>query len=77
MLLTEYDEKKTMRLFWRDAREEGIAQGREEGREEGLKEGQSRVIAAMLKNGIPSDQISEMTGLPFSEVERIRRKCGE
>jgi len=69
MLLTEYDEKKTRRLLWREAKEEGKL----EGKEEGIKEGQGRIIAAMLQNGVSADRISEMTGISFQEVERIRK----
>lgn len=39
MLLTEYNEKKYMKLFRKEAREEGLAEGRAEGLLQGLKEG--------------------------------------
>ena len=39
MLLTEYDEIRTMEMFKREGREEGRIEGREEGREEGRVEG--------------------------------------
>lgn len=64
MLLTEYDEKKTMRLFRKEAREEG--------RIEGLKEGQYKLIAAMLQNGISMEHISEITNLSIEDIEKIQ-----
>ena len=36
MLLTEYNEGKTMELFKEEGRAEGLAEGRAEGREEGM-----------------------------------------
>lgn len=42
MLLTEYDEVKTMELFKEEGREEGRQEGRQEGREEGREEGMAR-----------------------------------
>ena len=39
MLLTEYNETRTMEMFKREGREEGRIEGREEGRVEGRKEG--------------------------------------
>ena len=64
MLLTEYDETKTIRLFRKEAKEEG--------RKEGLKEGQRDLIKVMMQKGISAEQISEMTNLPRQEVEEIR-----
>lgn len=64
MLLTEYDEKKTMRLFRKEAREEG--------RIEGIKEGQYNLIMAMLQNGISMEHISEITNLSIEDIENIQ-----
>ncbi len=90
MLLTEYNEKKYMRMFRKEAREEGLREGREEGlkegrekgREEGLKEGlkegreeeQNRLIGTMLQNGASPEYLSQITGLPLSEIRDISRK---
>ena len=68
MLLTEYDEKKTMRLFRKEAKEEG----RKEGIKEGIKEGQYNLIAAMLQNGVSAEHISEITNLPLQEIKNVQ-----
>ena len=70
MLLTEYDEKKTIRLFRKEAKEEG----RKEGIKEGIKEGQRDLVKVMMQKGISAEQISEMTNLPRQEVEEIRER---
>ena len=72
MLLTEYDEKKTMRLFRKEAKEEGRREGIEEGRKKGIKEGQYNLIAAMLQNGVSVERISEITNLPIQEIENVQ-----
>lgn len=62
MLLTEYNEKKYMRMF------------RKEAREEGLREGQNRLISTMLQNGASPEYLSEITGLSLSEIRDIAQK---
>lgn len=47
-LLTEYDEKKTMKMIARDAREEGYNDGLEAGRSEGLSEGMRQDRVAVI-----------------------------
>lgn len=59
MLLTEYNEKKYMRLF------------RKEAREEGLREGRDHLINTMLQNGASPELLSELTGLSLSEISDI------
>lgn len=89
MLLTEYNEKKYMKLFRKEAREEGLAEGRAEGLLQGLKEGReagkregrkegaeeerNRLLCIMLQNGASAEQISKLTGLPLSEIEAVRQ----
>ncbi|MCI9337670.1 MAG: hypothetical protein HFH93_09035 [Lachnospiraceae bacterium] len=81
MLLTEYNEKKYMRLFRKEAREEGLKEGREEGLkqgleeglEQGLKQGQNRLINTMLQNGASPEHLSEITGLSLSEINAITK----
>ena len=70
MLLTEYNEKKYMRLFRKEAREEGL----KEGLREGLREGQNRLISTMLQNGASPEYLSEITGLSLSEIRDIAQK---
>lgn len=82
MLLTEYNEKKYMKMFRKEAREEGLEEGlqigREEGRQAGLAEGdlagQRRLLATMLQNGAPAEQLSEWTGLPLDEITQAQKK---
>lgn len=63
MLLTEYDEKKAIRLFRKEAKEEGI------------REGQKHLIKIMLQKGVSVEQVSEMTDLPRHEVEEVRAEA--
>ena len=67
MLLTEYNEKKYMKMFRKEAREEGL----QEGREEGLEEGRNDLINTMLQNGASPEHLSEITGLSLSEISVI------
>ena len=78
MLLTEYDEKKTMRMFreeaWAAGRKEGIQIGKRDGMEKGLEKGQNQIIKRMAKNGASAEEIARLTDLP---VEEIRKVCQE
>jgi len=49
MLLTEYDEAKTMELFKEEGRAGGRAEGRAEGREQGFTLGIARLAQLMAK----------------------------
>ena len=73
MLLTEYNERKYMRMFRKEARAEGLAEGRAEGLAEGLAEGRNEGIAhilnTMLKNGASKEQLSVLTGMSVSEIK--------
>lgn len=73
MLLTEYNEKKYMRLFRKEAREEGLKEGREQGLKQGLEQGQNLLINTMLQNGASPEHLSEITGLPLSEINAITK----
>lgn len=73
MLLTEYNEKKYLRMFRKEAREEGLKEGRETGRQEGLNQGiqeeRNRMLYTMFQNGATPEYLSKMTGLPLSEIQ--------
>ena len=69
MLLTEYNEKKYMKMFRKEAREEGLKQGLEQG---AMKE-RNRLLNTMLQNGASAEDISKLTGLSLSEIEDARR----
>lgn len=66
MLLTEYNERKYMKMFRKEARKEGL----EEGRQEGRQEGQRYLLATMLQNGAPEELLSEWAGIPLSEIRK-------
>ena len=71
MLLTEYNERKYMRMFRKEAREEGLAEGRAEGRAKGQTEERKRLLNTMLQNGASAEQLSDLTGICVSEIENI------
>ncbi|MEM7367771.1 MAG: Rpn family recombination-promoting nuclease/putative transposase [Bacteroidota bacterium] len=52
---------------------EGKEEGREEGREKGRKERSYEIAQQMKQKGYPIEQISELTGLSPSEIERLTR----
>ena len=52
MLLTEYNEAKTMELFKEEGREEGRVEGREEGRAEGIDIGTINTYVALVEDGV-------------------------
>lgn len=62
MLLTEYNEKKVMKMIARDAREDGYQEGKNEGKIEGKVEGKAEAILQIL---------SELGELPEELKERI------
>ena len=79
MILTEYDEAKTMEMFKKEFREDGIAiglaQGLEKGRREGEKTGEERgrrVIAARMKaRGTSDEEIADILGVNAEQLKSI------
>lgn len=71
MLLTEYNERKYMRMFRREAREEGLAEGLEQGMAQGMQKERERLLRTMLKNDASAGQLSKLTGLSVFEIQRI------
>lgn len=69
-----------------EGRKEGIEEGRKEGRREGLEEGlemgarQERAkmaqenVLAMIREGLPLDMISRITGLSTEKIQEITEK---
>ena len=53
-------------------RAEGEAKGRAEGRAEGEKKERLRNAAGMIKNGIPENVISDITGLSIEEIKALK-----
>lgn len=64
MLLTEYDEKKTLNFLREEARKEGHAAGRMDERK--------KLVRTMLQNGMSPEQIAQMAGLSLQEVLSVR-----
>ncbi|WP_413058334.1 Rpn family recombination-promoting nuclease/putative transposase [Sporosarcina sp. 179-K 3D1 HS] len=52
--------------------ERGIEQGIERGIEQGLEQGVKKVVLEMLKKGLATDLIMEVTHLEESEIEKLR-----
>jgi predicted transposase YdaD len=76
MLLTEYNETKTMELFKEEGRAQGRAEGRVEGRAEGrvegIAEGRADTIRKMLESGIPASVIAEALDMTVEQCEALR-----
>ena len=67
-----YTEREEGRLEGRaEGREEGRAEGRAEGREEGRLEERKANARKMKDLGIPADTISQITGLPVEDIDRL------
>lgn len=75
MLLTEYNEKKYMKMFRKEAREEGLEEGLLQGLKEGAVKERNRLLNTMLQNGASAEDISKLTGLPLSKIEDARREA--
>ena len=68
MLLTDYDEVKTMELF----KEEG----REEGRKEGRKEGMLEILIKMVRRGLISkEEAANEAQMKTSEFEAAMKQA--
>ncbi len=70
MLLTEYNEKKYMRLL----RAAALEEGREEGRREGEQNERSSLIRKMLQNGCSAEEAAKLTGLSQQEIQDVLQK---
>jgi len=69
--LEKYGEK-----LKKEAMREGIQKGKQEGVKEGLQEGMHRkaiqTAKALLKENMPVEKISSITGLPVEEIETLK-----
>ena len=74
------NDKETEKLFnwetWvrREERYEGVKEGKIAGEKIGLTKGKIQIAKAMLKEKIALDVISRTTGLPKSEIIKLRHK---
>ena len=79
MILTEYDEAKTMEMFKKEFREDGIAIGLEKGRREGEKSGEERgrreekimVASRMKARGAADEEIADILGMTLEQLQSI------
>ena len=53
-------------------RESGYTDGMKEGEEKGKKEGKNEIAQNMLKENLSIELISKLTGLPQSEIEKLK-----
>ena len=54
------------------AKLKGLAEGEAKGRAEGEKKERLRNAAGMIKNGIPEEVISDITGLSIEEIKALK-----
>jgi hypothetical protein len=71
MLLTEYDEKKVMKMFFRDGRAEGLEAGRKSGRKEGELLKLIQLARKMLKKQMTPAEIADMFDEDLNRIEQI------
>lgn len=57
MLLTEYDEEKTMKAIYYEGERAGLEQGLEQGVQQGLTQGLRSLLRMAVKNGVPVAEI--------------------
>ena len=54
-----------------EGKAEGRAEGREEGRAEGIEQRSVEIAKKMIEKGLPTDVISETTGLAAADIEKL------
>lgn len=77
MLLTEYNEKRTMKFLRREAMKLGREEGREEGRQEGRQEGREEGIIAGITEG--EQRFADLTQklMEAGRLEDLRKAAAE
>ena len=68
MILSEYDEKATMQMFYEDGKEDGIAEGKAEGKAEGIAE-------VLQKLGITKEQYEALLKKDLTLEELVNAKA--
>ena len=61
----------TLEYMIAEAKEEGLEQGRTEGEASGRAEREIEMARAMKNKGYSNDEISELTGLPEEDIEKL------
>ncbi|MDR1121056.1 MAG: hypothetical protein LBM08_09070, partial [Dysgonamonadaceae bacterium] len=54
------------------SRDEGREEGLEEGFEKGLAKGRKEIAINALKKGMSPEDVSELTGLPLTEIHKLK-----
>ena len=72
MILSEYDEKATMQMFYEDGKEDGIAEGKAEGIAEGKAEGIAEVLQIL---GITKEQYEALLKKDLTLEELVNAKA--
>ncbi|GAB2782697.1 Rpn family recombination-promoting nuclease/putative transposase [Rhabdobacter roseus] len=62
------DLKNSLDTAWEEGREDGLMEGMEKGKAEGIVE----VARNMLQKGVPTEVISEFTGLTVTQIEKLK-----
>ena len=61
----------TLEYIVKEAKEEGLEQGRSEGEASGIAEREIEMAKAMRLKNYSVDEISELTGLSVEEIEKL------
>ena len=69
------------RTWFQRAERRGMRRGREKGIEQGLEKGHEeervQIVRRMAKKGMKAEAISDLTGLPVAEVQRLLKTIEE
>lgn len=71
MILTEYDEAKTMEMFKKEFREDGIAIGLAQGIEKGRYEEKIMMASRMKARGAADEEIADILGVTVEQLQSI------
>ena len=67
---------EAIRQMMESSKQQGVLQGMQQGRQEGIQQGehnmQLRIARQMLAAKLPLQQISEMTALSMSELQKLQ-----
>lgn len=53
------------------AKQEGMQEGMQKGMQKGISQRSAEIAKSLLKMGMPSDQIAQVTGLTLEELESL------
>ena len=81
MILTDYDEEKTMEMFKREFREDGYSEGLQAGYDKGSREGEQsgrklelqRIAIHMKTKGMSDEVIADMLSVTPERLNEILR----